>query len=235
VKGLLIRVGIDLTYGGWNAPVDPGTLEFAYVPIPEGAQRPRLATPYTRVLGALARFPGAELPAALHGRSMHLDPDFERLTYGDDGARRGRGAARLERGDFIAFYASLRPTRAAGRALLYALIGFYRVDEVAWVPSIPRRRWGENAHTRRLEHSATDVVVRADRSASGRLRRAIPIGERRAGAYRVRPDLLERWGPLSCRDGYLQRSAVPPSFRHPERFLSWLEAQGPSLVAANNP
>ena len=235
MKGLLVRIGIDLTSGGWNAPVDPTTLQFAYVPIPDGAQRPGLATPYTRVLGALAPFRDARLPLALRARSMHLDPDFEHLTYGDDGARRGRGAARLERGDFIAFYAGLRPAGAATRELLYALVGFYRVREVAWVPSIPRSRWAENAHTRRAEHSASDVVVRAEPSGSGRLRRCIPVGEWRDRAYRVRPDLLARWGHLSCRDGYLQRSGVPPSFRDPSRFLSWLDAQAPELVAANNP
>jgi hypothetical protein len=234
MTGLLVRVGIDQTCGGWNAPVDPGTLDFAYVPIPDGPQHPELATPYARVLPALARFPGAALPPSLAGRSMHLDPDFEHLTYGDNGARRGRGVARLVSGDFIAFFAGLRPTNRTGPDLLYGLIGFYRVREVARLPAIPRPRWGENAHTRRAAHSATDVVVRADPASSGRLRRCIPIGERRAGAYRVRADLLERWGPLSCRDGYLQRSAVPPELRSPDRFLSWFEGQAPELVASND-
>ncbi len=235
MKGLLVRVGIDLTYGGWNAPVDPDTLEFAYVPIPDGAQHVRLATRYPRVLDAIAPFPGVALPAPLAGRAMHLDPDFVHLTYGDDGARRGRGLARLAAGDFIAFFASLRPTKACDHRLLYALIGFFRVREVTSISSIPRSRWRENAHTRRLEHSPSDVVVRADPSASGRLRRCIPIGEWRDRSYRVRTELLDRWGHLSCRDGYLQRSAVPPSFLQPERFLCWLHAQRPELLVANNP
>jgi len=37
MKALLIRIGVDQAYGGWNAPVDPSTWEFAYVPIPEGS------------------------------------------------------------------------------------------------------------------------------------------------------------------------------------------------------
>ena len=41
MRGLLIRVGIDQAYGGWNAPIDPMTGEFVYVPIPDGAQRHR--------------------------------------------------------------------------------------------------------------------------------------------------------------------------------------------------
>jgi hypothetical protein len=235
VKGLLVRVGIDLTSGGWNAPVDPDTLEFAYVPIPDEAQHRHLATPYRRVLGAVERFPSAPLPTALLRRPMHLDPDFDHLTYGDDGARRGRGLRALERGDFVAFFAGLRPIRSIEHRLLYALIGLYRVREVIEASSVPRSRWGENAHTRRIRCGGTDVVLRADGAGSGRLRRCIPIGEWRDRCYRVRSDLLARWGHLSCRDGYLQRSAVPPSFREPERFLAWFDAQRPELVPANNP
>ena len=35
MKGILVRVGIDSSYGHWNAPVDPNTLNYVYVPIPE--------------------------------------------------------------------------------------------------------------------------------------------------------------------------------------------------------
>lgn len=235
VRGLLVRVGIDQAYGGWNAPVDPETHEFAYVPIPDSAQHAELATPYSQVEEAVARFAGVKLPKSVRAEAMHLDPDFSHLTYGDVGTRRGRGASRLAKGDFIAFYSSMRPTRPADHTLIYALIGFYRVHEVAWVEGIPRERWGENAHTRRLDASPTDIVVRAQPGVSGRLRRCIPVGEYRDRSYRVRRDLLRAWGPLSCRDGFLQRSAVPPSFVFPERFLSWLDDQHPEFVATNNP
>lgn len=166
---------------------------------------------------------------------MHLDPDFDRLTYGDDGARRGRGLARLRAGDLVAFYAGLRPTRPVAHRLLYALVGLFRVREVVRLGDIPPARWAENAHTRRQVRSLTDVVLRADPAASGRLRRCIPIGEWRDGAYRVRRELLARWGGLSCRDGWLQRSGVPPAFREPARFLAWLAEQRAELVAANDP
>lgn len=235
MKGLLIRVGVDQAFGGWNAPVDPDTLDFAYVPIPDGGQHPELATPYDAIVGAVARFPGVTMPQALRGQAMHLDPDFATLSYGDNGARRGRGVAALIPGDFIAFFSSLRPVRACEHTLLYALIGFFRVREVSWAKSVERSRWGENAHTRRLEHRDTDIIVRAEPRQSGRLRRCVPIGEWRSRSYRVRRDLLETWGQLSCKDGFIQRSAVPPSFLDPRRFLAWFHAQSPVLVAANNP
>jgi hypothetical protein len=64
---------------------------------------------------------------------------------------------------------------------------------------------------------------------------SIPIGEFRDKAYRVRRDLLATWGDLTCRDGFIQRSAVPPAFRDPARFLAWFEAQTPVLLSENNP
>lgn len=243
----LVRIGIDQTpaYGAWNAPVDPATNEFVYVPIPERPtvpQHPDLATTYASVEPALSAFAAVRpeipadlvsLPPALAGAPTHLDPDFNHLTYGDDGERRGKTIAGFKGGELIAFYAGLRPIKPCAHRLVYALVGLYRVAGVARVAEFPRARWHENAHLRRAKAKPTDVVVHADPARSGRLRRCIPIGEFRDGAYRVRRDLLVAWGGLSCRDGFIQRSAVPPLFNDPVRFLSWFEGTGAELVAAN--
>jgi hypothetical protein len=245
MRATLVRIGIDQAYGAWNAPVDPETNDFVYVPIPEGPKAPQhadLATTFASVEPVLAKFAAARpdvpaslanLPTALAGAATHLDPDFEQLTYGDNGERRGKAITAFERGDVIAFYAGLRPVRPCAHRLVYALVGVYRVASVARVAEFPRARWHENAHLRRARASPTDVVVHADPAASGRLRRCIPIGEFRDGAYRVRRDLLEAWGGLSCKDGFIQRSAVPPRFSEPERFRAWLERAGAELVASN--
>lgn len=37
MQAILIRIGVDHSYGGWNAPADPETGQFVYVPIPEKA------------------------------------------------------------------------------------------------------------------------------------------------------------------------------------------------------
>ena len=235
VKGLLVRVGIDQEYGGWNAPVDSASGRFVWVPIPDRAQRRGLETPYTTFATELAPFPECALPSALVGRPMHLDPDFEHLTYGDSGDRRGRSLAALGRGDFIAFFAGLRPIGPWKDPLLYGLIGFYRIRDCVPLSKIPRNRWHENAHTRRARQKPDDLVVRAEPGRSGRLDRCLVIGEWRDRAYRVRRELLAEWGGLSCKDGYIQRSAVPPAFLQPERFLKWLEDQKPTFIAANNP
>jgi hypothetical protein len=40
MRATLVRIGIDQAYGAWNAPMDPETNDFVYVPIPEGPKAP---------------------------------------------------------------------------------------------------------------------------------------------------------------------------------------------------
>ena len=70
---------------------------------------------------------------------------------------------------------------------------------------------------------------------SGRLRRCLPIGELRNGAYRVRKDLLGTWGGLDINDGFIQRSVRLPAFLDADRFYQWFLKQRYELVANNNP
>jgi hypothetical protein len=165
---------------------------------------------------------------------MHLDPDFACLTYGDVGSRRGARMIGMAAGDLLVFYAGLRPVHPCGHTLVYALVGLYVVRDVTPAAAVPADRWHENAHVRRATRGPTDIVVRAEPGVSGRFDRCVPVGEWRAGAYRVRPDVLDAWGGLTVKDGYIQRSAVPPAFTRPERFLRWLGKQGVQLVRRNN-
>ena len=246
MKAILVRVGVDHSYGGWNAPADPVTRRFLYVPIPEaigtkfhaGCRRPYLA-----LLPTIEQFAsdygldlsaGLKWPRQLEGRSMHLDPDFDKLTYGDVGDRRGSHIREMEYGDIIVFYAGLRSTRPDDTQLVYALIGMYVVDEVVAASDVPKSRRDENAHTRKIKQGASDIVVRAVPGQSGRFSRFLPVGSYRNGAYRIHEDLLDAWGGLTVRDGFIQRSARPPRFNAPERFLSWLKRQEVELMQANN-
>jgi hypothetical protein len=245
MKGLLVRIGIDQTYGGWNAPVDADG-RFVYVPIPEKLGtpfHPGLERRYGEVLPALHRFRqehdcdlcgDLSFPQELLQHPMHLDPDFECLTYGDKGRRRGAGMVNMGAGDLLVFYGGLRPVHSCEEKLIYALMGVYVVQEVVSAASVPPQRWYENAHVRRSRRGQSDIVVRARRNLSGRLERCIPIGEWRNGAYRVRQDILDAWGGLSVKDGFIQRSAVPPSLNNPAQFLGWLHEQKPRLVSRNN-
>jgi hypothetical protein len=117
---------------------------------------------------------------------------------------------------------------------MYALIGLYVIDEIVDARLVPPERWHENAHTRRVP-VAGEIVVRARPKVSGRLRHWLPIGEFRNRAYRVRRNLLEAWGDLDVKDGFIQRSARLPEFLDAEKFYEWFLAQTSQLLAENNP
>jgi hypothetical protein len=165
---------------------------------------------------------------------MHLDPDFDHLTYGDQGERAKQICSKLGPGDLLVFYAGLQSVaRAVG--LVYALIGLYVIEDITPALSVPITRRHQNAHTRRvLPATASDILVRARKGVSGRLERCIPIGDFRSRAYRVWPHLLRTWGGLTVKNGYLQRSARLPEFRNAGKFHDWFTAQKPTLVARNN-
>jgi hypothetical protein len=245
MRAILVRIGVDQTYGRWNAPVDAEG-HFVYVPIPEKLGttfHAGLERRYGEMLPALQRFckthdcdlyGDLRFPQDLLQYSMHLDPDFECLSYGNRGNGKGAIIGDVEEGDIMVFYGSLRPVYRCEHKLIYALMGLYVVQEVLPIADVPSERWYENAHTRKAKHGASDVVVWGNPDGSGRFDRCISIGERRNGQYRVRQDVLDAWGGLSVRDGFIQRSAVPPTFNSPETFLSWLRKQGIQRIPRNN-
>ena len=157
MKALLVRISIDQAYGGWNAPVDVDG-RFVYVPIPEKPGtpfHPGLERCYCEVLPALQRFcvehscdlrDGLPFPQRLLEHPMHLDSDFECLTYGDKGDRRGAGMVNMHDGDLLVFYGGLRPVHRCEHALIYALMGMYVVREVVAVTSVPRLRGQPRRH-----------------------------------------------------------------------------------------
>ena len=244
MQAILIRVGIDSTTksGLWNAPCNPKNGDFVYVPIRETNRTRGMKRHYdNQIIPALDRFSERNnhtisLPPYLLYEPMHLDPDFNYLTYGDT-ERRGKPLLKFVADDLVIFYASLDPIKPIpDNRLEYALIGMLVVKEIVQVKDISDpRRFDENAHTRIYSPKPTDIVVRGKREGSGRFESYIPIGEYRDDAYRVQRPLLDKWGGLSVKDGYLQRSANPPLFRQPERFFNWLQQQNPQLMQANNP
>jgi hypothetical protein len=194
---------------------------------------PGLNKPYIGVSPPLAGM-GATLPPHLSARDMHLDPDFDHLTYGDQGQRAKQILAKVRSGDLLVFYAGMRSVRPPS-GLVYALIGLYVVEKIVPALTVPVAQRHENAHTRRvLAATATDIVVRARKGVSGRLLRCIPIGNYRSGAYRVWPRLLRSWGGLSAKNGYLQRSARLPELLNAATFYDWFKALKPILVPRNN-
>ena len=151
---------------------------------------------------------------------MHLDPDFDCLTYGDVGGRRGAGMVGMSAGDLLVFYGGLRPVHECEHRLIYALMGMYVVHEVVPAADVPPELWHSNAHVRKVKRGTTTSWCGRSQARQAGSTRCIPIGEWRNRSYRVRNDVLDAWGGLSVKDGFIQRSAVPPAFTSPEKFLS---------------
>ena len=242
MRAFLVRIGVDQAYGGWNAPVDPNTYQFVYVPIPDSPAKrysPGCRHRFSELAAPLNDFAerfganGLRLPTDLGDRVMHLDPDFQYLSYGDNGVRRGAGIASLQPDDLLVFYAGLRSIFVP-RKLVYGLVGLFVVDRVDHAVNVPVKRRPENAHTRWTPISENDVIVQGKAKLSGRFDRCISIGEWRNRAYRVRPEIEKAWGGLSVKDGYIQRSGIPPSFLNAEQFYRWFREQRITLSQRNN-
>ena len=237
MKGLLVRVGADQTEDGgeWNGPVDTTTGKFVYVSIIEDDKKikRRFAKPY-KVLGPALKRLGCSLPEHLDSDNMHLDPDFEYLTYGDHNRRATQiEEKKLGPGDILVFYAGLRDIHLPKKPknLVYAIIGIYVIQEIVKAKDVPAGHRHENAHTR-VVPGETDIVVRAQPGNSGRLGRCIPIGCWRDNAYRVCPAMRKAWGGLST--DFIQRSVYLPKFLDARRFYAWFQRQRIPLIPQNN-
>jgi len=164
---------------------------------------------------------------------MHLDPDFDYLTYGDVGQRARRIRTTVGCDDLLVFYAGLSDIHR--QRIICAIIGLYVIERIVPALSIPKAQWHANAHTRRMLMSdSDDIIVFGRASVSGRLDHCLPIGSYREGAHRVFPKLLEAWGGLRIKNGYIQRSVYLPEFTDASRFYSWFQQQNRTLLARNN-
>jgi hypothetical protein len=245
-RGYLVRVGIDSKYGKWNAPMDPITNEFMYVPIPENEKfsiRKGMRIEFNTFSKDLNKFRRKlkdvshvyfELPEDLKFSHAHLDPDFRYLTYGDNGQRRGADVSTLEKGDFVVFYSALKPVKRSIHKLVYALIGILVVENIEKAVECVKENYYKNAHTRKDKIGEADIIVTGQKDVSGRFEKCIPIGEWRDRAYRVRKDLLDEWGGLSVTNGFIQLSAVPPEFLDADKFSKWLNKKKINLLNKNN-
>lgn len=256
MKALLVRVGIDSGQenGNWNAPMNPNTNEFAYVPILESPSNQielEYRTGYEEFFEPCERL-GKPLDKEFASETSHVDPDFSELTYGDidetDGRNhRGKPLLKLEENDLLVFFAGLDPGRYDAQVeLVQAIIGLYVIKEKPMratdIPNIDSIRH-KNAHTRRTPEKKDIIVFAKPAPLSGRLERCIPISERRSNNnYYLKQNLFEEWG------GFLDRYDIPVKeirlqrtplfrFKNADKFYyGWFRNQNKNnrLVEFNN-
>jgi hypothetical protein len=237
MKGVLLRVGCDSTKKGgkWNAPLNHLSLEYVYVPIAgheDNYQHLGDCPTYGSFCPKLQLL-GVSLPPHLKpDTKVHLDPDFESLTFGEPYhhksgklSSRGQTLDQLNLGDFIAFFAGFRPVgHPRSSPIIDCMFGILHVQSKRIVGNLPMDKRLSCAHGRR-KGAEKDLVILGDPKTSGRFQKVVPIGGYRDGAHRVYKELLREWGDLNVKDGYIQRSARPPLFLNPKKFLHWLNLQ----------
>ena len=178
---LLLRVGMDLGFGGLG-PLFPGG-KFEYVPIPEN---PKKTSPRSLLFSQIsARFGGSGeqfVPPRHRGAPAHYDPEFGTFSYGDPTKYKRGQLLRLGRDDLLVFYAGLRPRGQRSGSRLY-LIGYFTVANVhdvqaesPWPPPSLERLWA-NAHFRRQSLDPGLVVVEGSPEASRLLEIAVPLSD----------------------------------------------------------
>jgi len=130
------------------------------VAIPEtGKIRRGMQKQYSLVQTALASF-AVSLPKRLHGQTMHLEPDFAKLTYGDQGQRSQQKVA--------------ESFRAADREQFY--VSASRFKEALTIYTDDKRQLLAAVSKSSEPPSATDLVAKQLSEKSGR-----PEAEKRGG------------------------------------------------------
>ncbi len=222
---LLLRVGMDLGFGGLGPVFADG--RFEYVPIPENPKKTSSRSLHfseisARSGGTLERF----APARYRAGPAHYDPEFDTFTYGNPTRNKRRQLLRLARNDILVFYAGLRPPHERRGSRLY-VIGYFTVQNVhdvtrpgRWPPPALKHLWA-NAHFRRKKSDVGLVVVEGSHQHSRLLEWAVPLSDDR---QLVLPEMERRLGLT----GSVMRAGagrwVPPTHvAGVERWLRSLE------------
>lgn len=187
---LLLRVGIDRGNGGALSPIfADGSFEYVPMPETEPTQCPlTFATLSSRSGQSLAAF----VPRRIADRPVHIDPDFEHLTYGDAASHKRRQLLHLKPGDLLVFYAGFEPWPHDDKPRLSA-IGWFEVkavhrltaQQISTDPAL-RQRFGQTAHFLRHPPDQELALIEGEPRNSRFLDHAAPLGD---GEDRLLPDL----------------------------------------------
>ena len=132
-KAVLLRVGIDSGSGGIQGPLfEDGSFEYICIPDKKavsehtyGTLLGKNGTPHSDYFSVWKRDKMAQ-------QHVHLDPEFETFTYGDPTTPK-RSLRKLEKGDYLIFYAGLQgwdedtEWNQSSRPALY-IIGYFVVE-----------------------------------------------------------------------------------------------------------
>lgn len=233
MKAMLLRVGIDKGSDGLLAPrFRDGSFE--YIPLSEKDSQSGESRTFHDLKGRNGDKVSEYLPEKVVNRKIHHDPEFDTFSYADEG-RKGQLLQKLEKGDYLVFYAGLT-SQEDGKDGLY-IIGYLVVEGILEWGKLDQdlrhkleRKYPTNSHLKRPRTRGVVLVV-GDKKKSKLLVKALPLSspkpDKRGRPYHaVSPAMEELLGIK----GSIQRS-IPPRFiedpRYLENLLNILEVPPP--------
>lgn len=188
-KCVLLRVGVDSGSGCIQSPLFAnGTFEFVCIPDRSGVGKQTYGNTVGRCRTPLIDYFPPSRRAAMMKTSIHIDPEFESLTYGDPTLPK-RSLRRLNKCDLLVFYCGLQHWNVASgwiqsmRPGLY-LAGYFEVALAGMAcefeSKVLKREFGSNFHVRHrslFDRQKRDLVLVKGGKGSRLFNRAYQISE----------------------------------------------------------
>jgi Nucleotide modification associated domain 3 len=222
MKAMLLRVGIDKGTDGALAPIfSNGTFE--YIPLSEKNSKTIEKRTFETTLGNNGILLSKYLPEKIKKRKLHFDPEFETFTYGDQTSKRNY-LLKLEKNDYLVFYAGLTPFENNVYEEALYIIGYLEVEEVIDFGKLNTneqmqctRLYKNNSHIKSQGFEQL-VIVKGYVKTSKLLDKAILLSKRKLNKigrnyHAVSPEMENLLGI----SGSIQRS-IPPRFITEDNF-----------------
>jgi hypothetical protein len=224
---MLLRVGIDKGTDGVLAPIfSDGSFE--YIPLSEKNENTAEKKTFKNTRGRNGVQFSDYLPEKIRNLKMHLDPEFETFTYGDQTVKTNY-LLKLEHNDLLVFYAGLTPYKNSEYEEALYIIGYFSVRSVTDFKILDKleiqkksKDYRNNSHIK-LGGLENLVVVEGDHKKSKLLEKAVLISEKKLNKigrnyHTVSAEMEEILGI----SGSIQRS-IPPRFVTEQDKLKNLE------------
>ena len=196
MKAILLPVGIDSNYGTLS-PVHYDN-SFSYIPIyyKEIEKERKEKRTYKSLDLSHA------VPDKLVKKKVHLDPEFESFTYGDQGNQKSKALLKLNKGDLLVFYFEGRRQSDPHETGCFIFAYFVVKYVVEWnnLSSVDRKKYEKvlknNAHFRSSKPKDNLVIVKGY-SKSKLFKKCIPIAVQKENAknpYCTSPEMQKFLG-----------------------------------------
>lgn len=178
MKAILIRVGIDSQYGGNVGPIfNNGSFEYVPIPEYEKSMEERIYSDTKGCSGLpLSTFVGK----IFKNMKIHFDPEFDTYTYGDHLRKSGK-FNELARGDYLIFYAGLKPYNNSSYPRGLYIIGYFFIDKVYNYSDLlkedVKKKLKNNAHIKKEDITKDTVIMKGEPGKSKLLDKALRISK----------------------------------------------------------